>query len=553
MGPTLEQSDTPPPRLGRYRLVRCISSGGMARVYEARRESLAGVAPRVALKLILPKYAQDPTFQQLFINEARIGSELQHQNLVGIQDFDREGDHFFLVMEYVEGITLRRAISTCRRNGIQVPLAVIAELGRQIADGLYYAHEARNEQGQPLYLVHRDIKPSNVMLNPQGVAKVLDFGISKALTIAAESSGTVKGTWGYMAPEQAAADDVSPPADQYGVAAVLYELAMLQPLFPEKKPAVLRGLMAEDEGARRANRLSGEHAPLASLLVRALQRDPAARFRSCRELSQAMGRLVPDPASSREQLVSFFSTLRTLSGESTAGPRSGPSAVDSAGSGMTLDRAAPGLPVAVGNERHPYREAAPVASQPEIEGGLSTGAIAMLGVAVCVIGFTLFMLFARPTDTSEPLPIDPVADVDPDVEPVEDPIDALLQPAEDPTVEDPAVEEDPVEEPVVAPVVVEPVTPRLNPKPKPKPVVVAPAEPAGLGMLTISSLPRSKVIVDGQFVRYTPLFQHEIDAGAHSVRLETDDGRRTTFKVDVPTNGEVRRIWHFETGQWVEQ
>ena len=520
----------------------------MARVYEARRESLAGVAPRVALKLILPKYAQDPTFQQLFINEARIGSELQHQNLVGIQDFDREGDHFFLVMEYVEGITLRRAISTCRRNGIQVPLAVIAELGRQIADGLYYAHEARNEQGQPLFLVHRDIKPSNIMLNPQGVAKVLDFGISKALTIAAESTGTVKGTWGYMAPEQAAADDVGPSADQYGVAAVLYELAMLQPLFPEKKPAVLRGLMAEDEGARRANRLSGEHAPLASLLVRALQRDPAARFRSCRELSQAMGRLVPDPASSREQLVSFFGTLRTLSGESAPGPRSGPSAVDSAGSVMTMDKALPGLPIAVGNGRHPYREPAPMPAQPEIEGGLSTGAIAMLGVAVCVIGFTLFMLFARPT--GEPVP--PVEPVPADVvnDPVLEAVDDLLAPATEPVVEPVLVE------PVVEPVVVEPgpETPRLTPKPKPKAVVVQPTpEPAGLGMLTISSLPRSKVIVDGQFVRYTPLCQHEIDAGAHSVRLETDDGRRTTFKVEVPTNGEVRRIWHFETGQWVEQ
>ena len=122
MGPTdTTNAETPPPRLGRYRLVRCISSGGMARVYEARRESLAGVAPRVALKLILPEFAEDPTFQQLFVNEARIGSQLQHQNLVGIQDFDREENHFFLVMEYVEGITLRRAISTARRNGIQIP------------------------------------------------------------------------------------------------------------------------------------------------------------------------------------------------------------------------------------------------------------------------------------------------------------------------------------------------------------------------------------------------------------------------------------------------
>ena len=515
----------------------------MARVYEARRESLAGVAPKVALKLILPEFAQDPTFQQLFVTEARIGSQLQHQNLVGIQDFDREGDHFFLVMEYVDGITLRRAVSTCRRNGIQIPLAVIAELGRQVAEGLHFAHESRNEEGRLLHLVHRDVKPSNIMLNPQGVAKVLDFGISKALTIAAEHSGTVKGTWGYMAPEQAAASEVGPAADQYGVAAVLYELAMLSPLFPEKKPAILRGLMVEDEGARRANRLSGEHAPLAALLVRALQRDPAARFRSCRELSQALARLVPDPVTAREQLVAFFGTLQTLGGEAPAqGPRSGPSAI-SGGSGMTLgSQPAIGLPVAVGSSQRAYAPqelAAP--HRPAQPKGLSTGLIAALGLAACVLTFTIVALLSQQELTVAPVQPDPQ---------VELALEDLLEP---PAVVEADPEPELVKPQVVEPVVKpDPITPRLVAKPPPK-KVQPPPEPVGLGMLTVSSLPRSKVVVDGQFVRYTPLFQYELAAGSHSVSLETDDGRRTRFKVDVPTNGEVRRIWHFETGQWVEQ
>ena len=92
-----------PETLGRYRLVRRISTGGMAQVFEARRESLAGVAPRVAIKVILPEHAQDMNFQRLFVNEARIGSQLQHPNLVQIQDFEREKERFYLVMEYVEG------------------------------------------------------------------------------------------------------------------------------------------------------------------------------------------------------------------------------------------------------------------------------------------------------------------------------------------------------------------------------------------------------------------------------------------------------------------
>src|SRR6186713_3301022 len=104
--PTL--ADGTPERLGRYRLVRPLSTGGMAHVFEGRRESLAGVAPRVAIKVILPEYAKDDGFQKLFRNEAVVGSQLHHQNIVQIQDFDFADGRLYLVMEYVDGITLRR-------------------------------------------------------------------------------------------------------------------------------------------------------------------------------------------------------------------------------------------------------------------------------------------------------------------------------------------------------------------------------------------------------------------------------------------------------------
>ncbi len=167
-----------PERLGRYRLVRRISRGGMAQVYEARRESLAGVAPRVALKVILPEHASDPNFRDLFINEARVGSQLQHPNLVQIQDFDQQADLYYLVMEFVEGTTFRRFISLCKRNGVQMPLPIVAELGRQVCEGLHYAHTACAEDGSPRHLVHRDIKPSNVLLDGYGKIKLADFGIA---------------------------------------------------------------------------------------------------------------------------------------------------------------------------------------------------------------------------------------------------------------------------------------------------------------------------------------------------------------------------------------
>lgn len=476
-------------RLGRYRLIRCVSTGGMARVYEARRESLAGVAPKVAIKVILPEHANDAKFQQLFLNEAKIGSMLQHQNVVQIQDFDREGDVFYIVMDYVEGLTFRRAISHCKRNGLHIPLAVIAELGRQICEGLHYAHTVRDEHGNALHLVHRDVKPSNLILNPQGVVKVLDFGISKAL-IAAETRGAVKGTWGYMSPEQASGAEVSARADQYGVAAVLYELAMLQPLFPEKEPRVLRALMEQDEGARRAARLMGVHGPLAPVLVRALQRDPYARHETSMTLAQDLARLVPDPVLARDQVLQFQSSLLALDrlrkerpGKDVAavvigiGPAQPRGAAPAQAVSMAADggldvsevsgvsepsgfggqyhsnvsnvsnvsqttfnpavQAPPlrgmmnsplasqvvidprgGLPVAVGGQYAPYpHDYAPPQLLPPQDEGISTGMLAMIGLAVLVLTFVFAKLAMRHLDINNAGPVTEEVLADPPVKP----------------------------------------------------------------------------------------------------------------------------------------
>ena len=189
-------------RLGPYRLVRPVSAGGMARVYEGRLDSLAGVSTRVAVKVIHPDFAADTDFQDLFVTEARISARLEHLNLVRVQQFNREGDLLYLVMEYIEGFTLRKLISHARRTRQPVPTSVIAEIGRQVCEGLQYAHDLAADSGEPLGLVHRDIKPSNLMVNQQGVVKVLDFGISSAHGTG-DSQGGVKGTWGYMALEQA--------------------------------------------------------------------------------------------------------------------------------------------------------------------------------------------------------------------------------------------------------------------------------------------------------------------------------------------------------------
>lgn len=522
-------ADGTPARLGRYRLVRPISTGGMARVFEGRRESLAGVQPRVAIKVILPHFAGNVPFQELFVNEARIGSMLQHQNVVQIQDFDCEDGRYYLVMEYVDGITLRQVVSLCRRHGIPLSLDLVAEIGRQICEGLGHAHTAHADDGQPLNLVHRDIKPSNLMINPQGIVKVLDFGISKAL-FREEKDNAVRGTWGYMSPEQADGEPATAAADLFGLASVLYELASLAPLFPEKSGEKIHPLLAADEAARRGSRLGKEFRALSRILVRAFQRDPAARFVDADAMGRTLSDLVRDPVSTRDALIRLQKRLVELS-KSDVQKRPASAVKPVMDASNTADAPVAGLPVAIGDARRPAPMPEPPAStvKPALPTVVDLRLVAVplfFCVAVVVIGFTGWRLYKEQQDVSWAAP--------PAVQTVEE---AKVNPAPDvaPNV--------PPSEPIEAVPLVE----------NPGPVgVTAPVEdPSGIGHLTVSALPRAKVWVDGEFVRHTPMYRTPLSAGHHAVRLETDDGRTYAFQVRVRAGAETNRVWSFDQGVWM--
>jgi len=582
----------------------------MARVFEGVRESLAGVTPRVAIKVILPDYANHPGFRDLFVNEARIGSLLRHQNLVQIQDFDCVEGIYYLVMEYVEGATLRQVIRQGRQGGLAAPLDVVVDVGRQICDGLHHLHTQEAEGGGALGLVHRDLKPSNLIVNPQGVVKLLDFGVSKALRTR-EREGSVRGTWGYMPPEQARAGDVGPAADLFGLAAVLYEFVALQPLFPEKEAEQIKILMDQDEAARRAYQLVGSCGPLAGVLVRALQRDPMARFQSAAAMGRALGDLVTDPVRAREEVVRFQARI-TGSEAEAAGPGKGAVAViptdakpTSQGPSAAAASAAV-LPVGVGTRQHPHRAASPPRKPRKRRKAPGLPWVAMLGsgfmlLAVCIVAFTAWrVLGGTPTDpVATPVPVV----VPPAVRPAPDAVETMAAEPELPAPSPVAprsipavttsVAPEPASTPAPAPEVDEP-APEAD-EAGPETTVseareallaeleeaeastetvadgaatdelagddgggvpleeAAPAAPTvgTMGQLTVGSTPRSQVLLDGQFVRLTPLFRHSVPAGDHKVTLISEDGRRITFQVTIEAGQESRRIWSFEEGDWV--
>ncbi len=220
-------------KLDRYELICPIAEGGMASVWIARQTGKHGFQKLVAVKTMLPKYAEDPAFQHMFIDEARIASRIEHANVTQILDVGEQHGVTYLVMEYVDGDALSKISRAARKKNVKIPLGVLLRIVADVCGGLHAAHELRDDKGRPLGVVHRDVSPQNVLVTTRGVAKLIDFGIAKARDRLSgdTNADTLKGKVQYMAPEQALGKAVDRRADVYAVGAVLYHLIAGKPPF----------------------------------------------------------------------------------------------------------------------------------------------------------------------------------------------------------------------------------------------------------------------------------------------------------------------------------
>src|SRR3569623_911142 len=253
-----------PSRLGRYELLARLATGG-EKFYVVKR--------------ILPHLADDARFRQMLIAEARIAAKMAHANICQVYELGETDGQLYIVMEYLEGISVLPLLRRSSKAGTPLELGLIAGVLQQTCDGLHYAHELRDRDGSYLGIIHRDVTPSNIFLSESGIAKLLDFGIAKAKGASTQTQeGTVKGKYAYMAPEQLRGASIDRRVDIFALGVVLYEMLALRRLFQRNTDYLTFRAVKEqpitDLRRYRPDLPDSE----AAVLAHARERDPINRF-----------------------------------------------------------------------------------------------------------------------------------------------------------------------------------------------------------------------------------------------------------------------------------
>jgi len=287
----------------------------MATVYKAVQKGAAGFQRTVAIKHIKPEYRALKNYVDMFIEEARVGSELAHPNIVQVHDFIAEEGSYYLVMEWVDGIDLGHFIRLHREAGLHVEWPLVVAIGIGTLRGLGAAHARIAPDGTPSPVIHRDVTPHNVLLGVNGVVKITDFGLARARDRVSSMTapGTVKGKLSYLAPEVSYGKANTPQSDLFGVASVLWETLSGERLFDGKNDVEIfkkiRACQIPPVGDIRGDIPSS----LAAVLDVALAPDPVNRFASATAFAHALSQVMKqaigiDPQTALGEAVREFRT-----------------------------------------------------------------------------------------------------------------------------------------------------------------------------------------------------------------------------------------------------
>jgi serine/threonine-protein kinase len=284
----------------RYRLLSQIAAGGMAVVYKAQDMLLNRV---VAVKVLRESFAIDPAFQARFQREAQAAANLDHPNIVTVYDVGRDGDRYYIVMEYVDGSDLKHLI----RAEAPLPVARAVEIAIQVCVALGAAHRAG--------LVHCDVKPQNVLVANDGHIEVTDFGIARALSKASTSvTDTVWGTPHYISPEQASGEAPTPASDVYAVGVIMYEMLTARVPFEGDNHTQLALAHLRDEPPPIASLNPSVPPPIEEIVRKVMSKEPSQRYRNADHLAT----ILIEYRNAAEQATGYVPVVRPPSTPTTA-------------------------------------------------------------------------------------------------------------------------------------------------------------------------------------------------------------------------------------------
>jgi eukaryotic-like serine/threonine-protein kinase len=291
---------TPTKIIGRYALYEAIASGGMATVYYGTRLGAANFSRAVAIKRMHQNLTSDNEFVTMFMEEARLAARIRHPNVVATSDVVCADGELFLVMDYIHGVPLSRVFEELSKGGTRCPLSILVSLVLGAAQGLHAAHTLEDENGVPLRIVHRDVSPQNLLVGSDGVVRVVDFGIAKAVTSTNQTEvGVIKGKIAYLAPEQLLAGEALVESDIFSLAAVAWELATNARMRPGRGDAAHMMSVVTENILSPTKIRSDFPVGLAEVIMRALSKEPKERYRSAKDFAVALARAI-SPATSME-------------------------------------------------------------------------------------------------------------------------------------------------------------------------------------------------------------------------------------------------------------
>jgi eukaryotic-like serine/threonine-protein kinase len=302
----------------------------MAKVYLGRALGEGGFEREVAIKLMHQHIANDPEFVAMFLDEARLAARIRHPNVVATVDVQRTDQGIFLVMDFIEGLSLDSLMRQQRHRHAPLLCEAVVRIVIDALQGLHAAHELTDRDNRPLNLVHRDVSPANVLVGTDGVSRITDFGVARAETrLASTRGGRAKGKLPYMAPEQVMDESIDRRVDVYAAGVVLWEALTLKRLFKaDSEGALVQKVLAGAQSSARAEN-PGVPEAIDRVCMRALSVDPASRFSTALEMAEALeeaARVSGVTVAGVPRMVAFLSAFETNAQRMVEARRAAPGA-----------------------------------------------------------------------------------------------------------------------------------------------------------------------------------------------------------------------------------